>query len=70
MSKQMSPQSFNLTGAIWNTVVRYSAEFKKSAVHKLLSRGDRTVSEIVDELGIASPSIFACIQLRIRRHEF
>jgi len=37
---------------------RYSAEFKKSAVEKLLSRGTRPVAAIIEELGIASPTLY------------
>jgi transposase-like protein len=37
---------------------RYSPEFKKSAVEKLLGRGSRTVGEILDELGVASPTLY------------
>ena len=36
----------------------YSQEFKKSAVEKLLGRGDRTVGAIIEELGIASPTLY------------
>jgi transposase-like protein len=38
--------------------VGYSEEFKKTAVQKLLTRGNRTDSEIIEELGIASPTIY------------
>ncbi len=38
--------------------MRYSEEFKQTAVQKLLSRGNRTVGEIIEELGIASPTIY------------
>jgi len=37
---------------------RYSAEFKKSAVEKLLARGSRPVAEIIEELGVASPTLY------------
>lgn len=36
----------------------YSVEFKKSAVEKLLTRGNRTVEEICSEIGISSPTIY------------
>lgn len=36
----------------------YSEEFKRSAVQKLLTRGNRTVIEIIGELGIALPTIY------------
>lgn len=36
----------------------YSAEFKEAAVQKLLSRGNKTVKEIIEEIGIASPTIY------------
>lgn len=38
--------------------MRHSVEFKKSAVQKYLSRGNRTVSEILQEIGVASPTIY------------
>ncbi len=37
---------------------RYSEEFKKSAVEKLLGRGPRPVSAILEDLGIASPTLY------------
>jgi len=37
---------------------RYSAEFKKSAVEKLLGRGTRPVAAIIEELGIPSPTLY------------
>ena len=37
---------------------RYSAEFKKSAVEKLLGRGSRSVAEIIEELGVPSPTLY------------
>lgn len=37
---------------------RHSIDFKKSAVEKLLTRGNRTVTEITKELGISSPTIY------------
>ena len=37
---------------------RYSPDFKKSAVEKLLNRGTRTVAEIIEELGVASPTLY------------
>ncbi len=37
---------------------RYSPEFKKSAVEKLLSRGTRPVSAILEELGVPSPTLY------------
>lgn len=36
----------------------YSLEFKKSAVEKLLTRGSRTVTDVIQELGISSPTIY------------
>lgn len=36
----------------------YSVEFKKSAVQKYLSRGNRSVNEVLQEIGIASPTIY------------
>ena len=36
----------------------YSTEFKKAAVEKLLTRGSRTVTDIVAEIGISSPTIY------------
>lgn len=36
----------------------YSLEFKKSAVEKLLTRGNRTVTAVTKELGISSPTIY------------
>jgi transposase len=38
--------------------VKYSDEFKQSAVKKLLGRGSRTVKDVLQELGISSPSIY------------
>lgn len=38
--------------------MRYSTEFKKSAVQKYLSRGTRSVNEIIQEIGISSPTIY------------
>jgi transposase len=38
--------------------VKYSLDFKKSAVQKYLSRGGRTVNEIIEEIGISSPTIY------------
>jgi transposase len=38
--------------------VRYSEEFKQSAVKKLMSRGNRTVTEIIEEVGISQPTIY------------
>lgn len=37
---------------------RYSEEFKKSAVEKLLQRGPRPVAAIVEELGVPSPTLY------------
>lgn len=36
----------------------YSVEFKKSAVQKYLSRGNRSVNEIIHEIGISPPTIY------------
>jgi len=38
--------------------MRHSIEFKKSAVKKYLSRGNRSVNEVLQEIGIASPTIY------------
>jgi transposase len=37
---------------------RYSEEFKKSAVEKLLHRGSRPVAAIIEELGVPSPTLY------------
>jgi transposase len=37
---------------------RYSEEFKKSAVEKLLHRGSRPVAAIMEELGVPSPTLY------------
>lgn len=37
---------------------RYSKEFKQSAVEKLLDRGFRPVTAIVEELGVPSPTLY------------
>lgn len=37
---------------------KYSLEFKKSAVEKLLNRGTRPVDEILRETGISSPALY------------
>jgi transposase len=37
---------------------RYSEDFKKSAVEKLLHRGSRPVAAILEELGVASPTLY------------
>lgn len=38
--------------------MKYSEEFKKTAVEKLLTRGNRTVSEIAEETGIHIPTLY------------
>ena len=38
--------------------MKHTIEFKKSAVEKYLTRGHRTVNEILHEIGIASPTIY------------
>ena len=38
--------------------MRHSVEFKKAAVQKYLSRGSRSVDEIIKEIGISSPTIY------------
>ncbi len=38
--------------------MKYSVEFKQSAVQKLLRRGQRTVLEITEELGVARPTLY------------
>lgn len=37
---------------------KYSVEFKKSVVEKLLNRGTRPVTEILEESGISSPTLY------------
>jgi transposase-like protein len=37
---------------------KYSEEFKKAAVEKVLSRGARTVAEVLEELGVPSPTLY------------
>lgn len=37
---------------------RYSEEFKKSAVEKLLHRGSRPVAAIIEETGVPSPTLY------------
>lgn len=37
----------------------YSEEFKKSAVQKLLLRGNRTVTRVCEDLGVSSPTIYS-----------
>ena len=38
--------------------MKHSIEFKKSAVQKYLNRGNRSVNEILQEVGIASPTLY------------
>ena len=38
--------------------MRHSVEFKKGAVQKYLSRGHRSVKEIIQEVGISSPTLY------------
>ncbi|MFQ5544264.1 MAG: transposase [Nitrospiria bacterium] len=38
--------------------MRHSVEFKKLAVQKYLSRGNRTVNDILEEIGVASPTLY------------
>lgn len=38
--------------------MKYSEEFKQSAVQKLLTRGNRTVTDVIQDLGISSPTIY------------
>ena len=38
--------------------MKYSQEFKKLAVEKYLSRGNRSVNEVLEEIGIASPTLY------------
>ena len=38
--------------------MKYSEEFKKSAVEKFLMRGNRSVSEIAQEMGIHIPTLY------------
>src|ERR1017187_8822300 len=38
--------------------MKHSVEFKKAAVKKYLTRGNRPVNEILQEIGIASPTIY------------
>ncbi len=37
---------------------KYSIDFKKSVVQKLLNRGSRTVASIIKETGVPSPTIY------------
>ena len=36
----------------------YSEEFKRAAVQRLLSRGGRSVKEILEDLGVSGPTIY------------
>lgn len=36
----------------------YSEEFKRAAVQKLLNRGNRPVKQILDDLGVARPTLY------------
>ena len=45
-------------GAVWDIAMKHSLEFKKSAVQKYLTRGNRSVNEILQEIGIASPTLY------------
>jgi transposase len=38
--------------------MKYSEDFKKSAVQKYLGRGNRPVHEVLEEIGISSPTIY------------
>lgn len=38
--------------------MHYSIEFKKAAIQKYLSRGNRTVNEILEDIGISSPTLY------------
>jgi transposase len=38
--------------------MKHTVEFKKAAVQKYLSRGSRSVNQILQEIGIASPTIY------------
>jgi transposase-like protein len=38
--------------------MQYTIEFKKAAIQKYLSRGNRTVGEILNEIGISSPTLY------------
>ncbi len=38
--------------------MKYSEDFKKSAVQKYLGRGNRPVYEVLEEIGISSPTIY------------
>jgi transposase-like protein len=37
---------------------KYSVEFKKAVVEKLLNRGTRPVTKILEEVGISSPTLY------------
>jgi transposase-like protein len=39
--------------------LNYSKDFKKSAVEKMMSRGSRTIDSIIEEIGVASPTLYA-----------
>lgn len=38
--------------------MHYSLEFKKAAIQKYLGRGNRTVNEILEDIGISSPTLY------------
>jgi len=38
--------------------VKYSTEFKQAAVQKYLRRGHRQVNDVLDEIGISSPTLY------------
>ena len=38
--------------------MHYSTEFKKAAIQKYLRRGNRTVNEILGDIGISSPTLY------------
>lgn len=42
----------------WDIRVNYSLEFKKAAVQKYFTRGNRTVNQILEEVGISPPALY------------
>lgn len=38
--------------------MHYSLEFKEAAIQKYLTRGSRTVKEILEDIGITSPTLY------------
>lgn len=52
-----------------NAVFPYKDEFKKTAVQKYLSRGNRSIQEIADEVGTTKTSIYNWTKLYAKRVE-